>query len=113
MSLKTSIQNLRTDIAVRKASIDAAIQIQSTQLRRTPMFGVVFALGFMFMLMALAVPASAATLNGSIGPVLDSVIELFVPLLALVTAAVPLIIVMSIISFVLGILAAILGKLHV
>ena len=62
---------------------------------------------------SLAPLASAATLNGSIGPVLDSVIELFVPLLALVTAAVPLIIVMSIISFVLGILAAILGKLHV
>ena len=57
--------------------------------------------------------ASAATLNASIGPVLDSVVELFVPLLALVTAAVPLMIIMAIIGFVLGILGAILGKLHV
>ena len=57
--------------------------------------------------------ASAATLNESIGPILESVTELFVPLLALIIAAVPLIVAISVIGFVLGILAAILAKLHV
>lgn len=57
--------------------------------------------------------ASAATLNESIGPILTSVTELFVPLLALVIAAVPLIIAIAIIGFILGILGAILAKLHV
>ena len=57
--------------------------------------------------------ASAATLNESIGPILESVTELFVPLLALIIAAVPLIVAISVIGFILGILAAILAKLHV
>lgn len=61
----------------------------------------------------LAPYASAATLNESIGPILDSVTELFVPLLALIIAAVPLIVAISVIGFILGILAAILGKLRV
>jgi phosphotransferase system glucose/maltose/N-acetylglucosamine-specific IIC component len=57
--------------------------------------------------------ASAATLNESIGPILESVTELFVPLLALIIAAVPLIVAISVIGFILGILSAILAKLHV
>lgn len=61
----------------------------------------------------LAPLASAATLNESIGPILDSVTELFVPLLALIISAVPLIIAISVIGFITGILAAILTKLHV
>jgi len=64
-------------------------------------------------LVTLAQCASAATLNESIGPILESVAELFVPLLALVIAAVPLIIAISVIGFILGILAAILQKLHI
>ena len=64
-------------------------------------------------LMTLVQYSSAATLNESIGPILESVAELFVPLLALVIAAVPLIIAISVIGFVLGILAAILQKLHI
>jgi hypothetical protein len=57
--------------------------------------------------------ASAATLNESISPILTSVTELFTPLLALIIAAVPLIIALSVIGFVLGIFAAILAKLHI
>jgi len=64
-------------------------------------------------LMTLVQYSSAATLNESIGPILESVADLFVPLLALVIAAVPLIIAISVIGFVLGILSAILQKLHI
>jgi hypothetical protein len=64
-------------------------------------------------LVTLVQYASAATLNESIGPILQSVTELFVPLLALVIGAVPLIIAISVIGFILGILAAILQKLHI
>jgi hypothetical protein len=57
--------------------------------------------------------ASAATLNESIAPILTSVTELFVPLLDLILAAVPLIIALSVIGFVLGIFSAILAKMHI
>jgi hypothetical protein len=52
-----------------------------------------------------------AELNSSIGPVLDSVILLFPTLLALVLAAIPIIIAMSLIGFVLGIFDGILSKI--
>jgi hypothetical protein len=64
-------------------------------------------------LVGLVQYASAATLNESISPILTSVTELFTPLLALIIAAVPLIIALSVIGFVLGIFAAILAKLHI
>lgn len=63
--------------------------------------------------MVLVQYASAATLNESISPILTSVSELFVPLLALILAAIPLIVAISVIGFILGILSAILAKLHV
>ena len=50
-------------------------------------------------------------LNSSIGPVLDGVILLFPTLLALVISAVPLIIAIGLIGFVLGIFDGILGKI--
>ena len=64
-------------------------------------------------LVALVQYAQAATLNESISPILASVTELFVPLLALIIAAVPLMIAMALIGFILGIFAAILSKLNV
>jgi hypothetical protein len=64
-------------------------------------------------LVTLVQYASAATLNESISPILSSVTELFVPLLALVIAAVPIMIAMALIGFILGIFAAILDKLKV
>ena len=57
--------------------------------------------------------ASAATLNDSIGPILDSVSALFVPLLNLIIGAVPLIIALAVIGFILGIFSAILTKLRI
>lgn len=64
-------------------------------------------------LVTLVQYAQAATLNESIGPILTSVTELFVPLLALVIAAVPIIIAIAIIGFILGILSAILGAIKI
>lgn len=64
------------------------------------------------MLTGLIGMASAATLNDSVGPILQGVAEIFVPLLSMITGAVPLIITLAIISFILGILAMILNKLR-
>lgn len=64
------------------------------------------------MLTGLVGMASAATLNDSVGPILQGVAELFAPLLAMIVAAVPLIVTLAIISFILGILAMILGKVR-
>lgn len=64
-------------------------------------------------LMYLVQYASAASLNDSVSPILNDVALLFVPLLALILAAVPIIICMAIIGFVLGILAAILGAIKI
>jgi hypothetical protein len=52
-----------------------------------------------------------ADLNSSIGPVLDSVILLFPTLLALVLGALPIILAMALIGFVLGIFDGILNKI--
>jgi len=65
------------------------------------------------MLSGLVGMASAATLNDTIGPILQGVAEIFVPLLAMIIAAVPLIVALAVVGFILGILAAILGKLKV
>jgi hypothetical protein len=50
-------------------------------------------------------------LNATIGPILDGVIELFPTLLDLILGALPIIIAMAIIGFVLGIFDGILGKI--
>ena len=56
---------------------------------------------------------ASADLNSSIYPILADVVLLFVPLLALIIAAVPLIIAISIIGFILGLLDGILKMLHI
>ena len=56
---------------------------------------------------------ASADLNSSIYPIIDSVTLLFVPLLALIIAAVPLIIAIAIIGFILGILQGILKMLKI
>lgn len=56
---------------------------------------------------------SAGTLNDSVSPIITDVTELFVPILALVVAAVPVVVATAMISFILGILAAIIGKMHI
>jgi len=56
---------------------------------------------------------AAMDINSSIGPVLDGVIALFPTLLSLVLGAIPIIIAMSLIGFVLGIFDGILSKLKI
>ena len=57
--------------------------------------------------------AATPTLNESIGPILTSVVELFPSLLALVLAALPIIIAISVIGFILGLFDGILGKIRI
>ena len=64
------------------------------------------------MLTGLVGLASAATINDTVGPILQGVAELFPSLLAMIVAAVPMIVTLAIITFILGILAMILGKLR-
>jgi len=70
-----------------------------------------FALASIMTMLAMVATASAG-LNDSIGPILDSLVQLFTPLLAMIVAAVPIIITMAIIGFIVGLLAAILRKLN-
>ena len=62
---------------------------------------------------ALVGAASAGTLADNVSPILQDVTSLMDPLLSLIIGAVPLIVAISVIGFILGILAAILGKLKV
>lgn len=57
--------------------------------------------------------ASAGTLNDTIYPLIEDVADLFTPILDLVIAAVPVIVAVAIIGFILGILAAILSQMKV
>ncbi len=57
--------------------------------------------------------ASAGSLNDSVAPIIGDMVDLFTPLLSLIIAAVPLIIATALIGFILGILGAILSKMHV
>lgn len=65
--------------------------------------------------MALVASASAATIdiNGTVGPILDSVAELIPTLVNLIIAILPAIIVVSIIAFVVGFLDQILVMLKI
>lgn len=63
-------------------------------------------------LVGLASAAPGFQLNDSLYPVVYGMTLLFTPLLAVVVAAVPLIVTIAIIAFILGILSMILGKLR-
>jgi hypothetical protein len=63
--------------------------------------------------MFLVSNVSAAGMNESISPILNDVASLFTPLLGLVLSAIPLVVAIAVIGFVLGILSAILGKLKI
>lgn len=65
------------------------------------------------MLSGLVGLASAADLNASVGPILDAVVQLFTPILALIVAAVPIIITLAVIGFILGLLSVILKKIQI
>lgn len=64
------------------------------------------------MLTGLVSAVSATALNDSIAPIIIGVTLLFTPLLAVITAGIPLIITLAIIGFIMGILAMILNKMR-
>lgn len=64
-------------------------------------------------LMGMVGMASAASLNDSVSPILTDVASLFTPLLALILAAIPLVISVAVIGFVLGLFDAIINKIKI
>ncbi len=61
----------------------------------------------------LAGVASAAPLNGTIGPIINEVVLLFGPITDLVVAAVPVLLVLAVIGFLLGIFDGVLSRIKI
>ena len=82
--------------------------------KQPALFGmrVKFALVSLMTMFATVGLASAATLNDSVGPLLDALVLLFVPLLALIVAMIPILVTLAVASFILGLLAAVLTKIR-
>jgi hypothetical protein len=59
----------------------------------------------------LVANVSAIDINGTIGPILDSIIELIPTLIALIVAIVPAIIVLAVVGFVVAFFDKILGMM--
>jgi hypothetical protein len=59
----------------------------------------------------MAAPVAAGSLNDSVSPILEDVASMFTPLLSLILAAIPLIISVAVIGFVMGLFKAILDKI--
>jgi ABC-type phosphate/phosphonate transport system permease subunit len=104
--LSTFVQNLRTNVKIEQEKKNAQAKVSASRVMGIPM-----ALGLAFMVMMIFQPVSAGNLSDAVSPILNDVADLFTPLLNLVIAAVPLIISLAIIGFVLGIFTAILLKL--
>lgn len=67
-------------------------------------------------LMTLFISTSAvmaADLNASVGPILDQLVQLFVPILAMILGMIPIVVTIAILSFILGILSVILKKIEI
>lgn len=90
--------------------VDARIQEMK---EAKPMFGFALALGIVavFACMAVVAPVQAGTLNDSISPLITDMAGLFVPILALIIAALPVIVATAFIGFLLGMLGKILGHI--
>lgn len=65
-----------------------------------------------FMAGLVGVVSADTFINASISPIVVGLTLLFTPLLAVVVAAVPVIVTIAIVAFILGILSMILGKLR-
>lgn len=91
----------------KKEEVDAKRKEAKSTLR---MWGMPLAIAAVFAL-CVAVPVQAGTLNDSVSPLIEDMAGLFVPILTLILAAFPVIIAGAFISFMLGILARILGMI--
>ena len=89
----------------------------TTEVMKEKVKGFLFAsrvklVGLAVVAMGMVASASAAIdLNGTIGPILDSVAELIPSIISLVISLVPAIIVMSIVGFIIGFLDKILAMM--
>jgi len=114
MSLKTGLGNLRASMKVRQETANAQVVSGTQRARSARIMGMTFACAFVMMLAALAVPASAAIdLNGTIGPIITSVIELIPSIVELIVAIVPAVITLAIVGFIIKFLNQILDMLHI
>ena len=94
------------------SSVNGCVMSDQTDNKQPTPVGMRVKLALVSLMSMLAlIGVVAADLNSSVGPLLDSLIALFVPILALIVAAVPIIITMAIIGFIVGLLAGILAKL--
>lgn len=115
MALSVKLGNLRANLKVRKEIANAQFSTAMTRVRTSSVFTLPVALAFVFMLAALARPASAdmVDLNATISPIIGSVVALIPSIVELVVAIVPAIIVMSVVGFIVGFLDKILGMLKI
>ena len=114
MSLKTRLENLRADLKMvqlrKEAEGQASVEARTTS--RSPLFGVPFALAFVFALAALfGAPASAAIDFSNISALLQAVVTLIPDFMDLVIEMAPLIVTIAIIGFILAFLDKILQML--
>lgn len=63
--------------------------------------------------MVMAASAATMDLNGTIGPILDSVVELIPGIVNLIVAIVPAVIVLSVVGFIVAFFSRILGMLKI
>jgi hypothetical protein len=85
------------------------LEIKQTIADRVPASRVAL---FAVMMSGLVGLASAAALNDSIAPIIAGLTLLFTPLLAVIVAAIPIIVTIAIVGFIMGILSMILEKLR-
>ena len=114
MSFKTQVMNLRASLkAVQmRTNAEQAVQTRS-HTSRASMFGIPFALAFVFSLAVFTMPAQAATLdlNATIAPILNGVANLIPAIVDLIVAVVPAIIVLAVVGFIVAFLDKILAML--
>lgn len=112
MSLKTALGNLRTSLKVQKEINNAQMTATVQKAKSLPVLGLPFALAFVFMLSALAVPVSAEIdLNATISPLITGITALIPSIVELVVSIVPAIIVLAVVGFIVGFLDKILSML--
>jgi len=86
--------------------------METTEVSKKPVgFWKVKALAGMVSLSGLVMAVSAVDINASVGPILDSVIEIIPTLINLIVAIVPAIIVMAVIGFIVAFFQRILGMM--
>lgn len=114
MSLKTKIQNLRADLKIRQETANAQ---NRAGMVRAGGLGSIRALPFVLMFMSLlamlaVAPVSAEIdLNGTLGPIINDIVDLIPDLVNLIVALVPAVLVLSIVGFVIAFLDKILSLL--